>query len=149
MSRDDHTDSHPPTDAGTRTGNRQHDHFKAPENATDELSHVAALELQLLDPAVRSDAARLSELLHPEFIEHGASGRVWTRQEIIDELPREDATTPSTTASDLVAQHLTNDVILVTFTTASTIKRAVRSSIWLQSTDGDWRIRFHQGTPTD
>jgi ribonuclease HI len=112
-----------------------------------EIDRVARLEVELLDPAVRADAKRLDELLHPDFVEHGASGRTWTRQSIIDELPLEDGTTPRTTASDIEAQHLTDDVILVTYRTTSTLNTAVRSSLWLRSATGLWHIRFHQGTP--
>ena len=112
-----------------------------------ELSHVGTLETDLLDPVVRANPARLAVLLHPDFVEHGASGRIWTRREIIDELPLEDNTTPPTTASDLVAQHLTGDAILVTYRTRSTLKTAIRSSLWLKAAGGTWQIRFHQGTP--
>jgi hypothetical protein len=55
---------------------------------------VARREVELLDPAIRADARRLDELLHPNFVEHGVSGRIWTRQEILDELPLEDDNTP-------------------------------------------------------
>ncbi|WP_370626547.1 DUF4440 domain-containing protein [Streptomyces sp. NBRC 110035] len=40
-------------------------------------------ELKLLDPEVRRSPERVGELLHPEFVEIGASGRVWDRDAII------------------------------------------------------------------
>jgi ribonuclease HI len=107
---------------------------------------VARREVELLDPAVRADTRRLDELLHPDFVEHGASGRIWTRQEILDELPLEDDNTPRTTATHIVAQHLTADTMLVTYRTTSTLKTAIRSSLWMKSASGAWHIRFHQGT---
>lgn len=116
------------------------------QDSVTERRQVAQLEVDLLDPMVRADAQRLDELLHPDFVEHGASGRIWTRQAIINELPLEDETSPRTTASDVVAAHLTEDVMLVTCRTASTFKTAVRSSLWLRSAAGVWQIRFHQGT---
>ena len=112
-----------------------------------DIERVVRLELDLLLPAVRADPALLEAVLHADFIEHGSSGRIWTRQAIIDELPLEGATTPRTTALDVDAQHLTEDTILVTYRTTSAIRNAVRSSVWLRLPDGDWQIRFHQGTP--
>ena len=152
----DHIDPRTPThadqldhiDPRTRTHADHIGHiYPRTRTHADELHRVRTLEVQLLDPAVRADPERLAELLHPDFAEHGASGRVWTRQQIIDELPLEDDTTPPTTASDLVGQHLTDDIILVTYRTASTLKNAIRSSLWLKAVSGAWQIRFHQGTP--
>ncbi len=116
-------------------------------DTSTDIAQVLRLEAELLDPAVRSDAARLGAILHADFIEHGASGRVWTRQAIIDELPLEDEATPLTTATDLVGRHIADGTILVTYRTTSTLKTAIRSSLWLRSTAGEWQIRFHQGTP--
>lgn len=138
MSTDDRNDPHTRARARSRARARAR---------SDELDRVGTLETDLLDPVVRADPARLAEVLHPDFVEHGASGRIWTRRNIIDELPREDGTTPPTTASDLVAEHLTDDVILVTYRTTSTLKTAIRSSLWLKAASGTWQIRFHQGTP--
>lgn len=110
---------------------------------------VARLEVELLDPAVRRDPSRLDQLLHPDFIEHGASGRVWTRDAIIAELPLEDDSAARTTSTELETHQVTADSILVTFRTTSTRVHAVRSSLWVRTTEGSWRIRFHQGTPVD
>lgn len=104
------------------------------------------LEVSLLDPAVRASAQRLDAILHRDFTEHGASGRLWTRQAILDELPLEPSSTPRTTASDLRAVRIANDAILVTYLTTSSTKVALRSSVWLLHATGTWQIRFHQGT---
>lgn len=37
---------------------------------------LTTLTQQLLDPAVRTDAARLRELLHPDFVAHAVDGRI-------------------------------------------------------------------------
>lgn len=118
-------------------------------HSDNDLERVLQLEVELLDPAVRADARRLEKMLHPHFVEHGASGRIWTRQAIIDELPLEGADTPRTTATDLVGAWIDANTILVTYRTASTLKCAVRSSIWSCDDAGQWQIRFHQGTLTD
>jgi hypothetical protein len=47
-----------------------------------DLAEVVRRELLLLDPARRSSAPDVAALLHPDFREHGASGRVWDRAAI-------------------------------------------------------------------
>src|SRR4051794_30674438 len=49
-----------------------------------EIDRVIGGELALLDPAVRRDPARVRAVLHPEFTEFGASGRVWNRSSIVE-----------------------------------------------------------------
>lgn len=41
------------------------------------MAEVERLERALLDPSVRADPGRVAALLHPEFVEFGASGTVW------------------------------------------------------------------------
>ena len=45
-----------------------------------DLAEVVRRERQLLDPALRADGEFVAGLLHPEFVEYGASGRVWDRE---------------------------------------------------------------------
>jgi ribonuclease HI len=44
------------------------------------------LRRQLLASGARADCARPERLLDPDFVEIGASGRRWSRQEMIAEL---------------------------------------------------------------
>ena len=53
----------------------------------EAVAEVIARERALLTREVRSSAAALDELLDPEFTETGASGRRWTRAEILAALP--------------------------------------------------------------
>lgn len=77
------------------------------------------------------------------FREIGASGRAWTRDEML-------AMLASATPSELVltgfeVERLGDDVVLATYETAG--GRSVRrASIWVRVA-GCWRLRFHQGTP--
>jgi hypothetical protein len=57
----------------------------------EAVAEVIALERALLTREVRSSAAALDALLDPEFTETGASGRRWTRAEILAELPAGEA----------------------------------------------------------
>ncbi len=53
------------------------------------LSLLTQLERELHGLAARSDARRLGELLHPEFVEFGCSGRRYDFSEIIAQLQQE------------------------------------------------------------
>ncbi|WP_439900787.1 DUF4440 domain-containing protein [Streptomyces somaliensis] len=53
----------------------------------DPVAAAVAGELRLLEPAVRTSREEAARLLDPEFTEVGASGRRWTREEMLAELP--------------------------------------------------------------
>ncbi len=110
---------------------------------TDE-EIVARLERELLEPAVRSDAARVAELLHPEFEEIGRSGRLWGRDAIVQALADEESETVELEV--LGTQVVADGVILLTGRTTDARGGSLRSSLW-QRSGGRWRLRFHQGTP--
>ena len=102
--------------------------------------------MMLLDPKVRGDRHHLTGLLHPEFVEFGASGRILERREIVSELV--DSPDPgSLEVQDLDARWVSSDTVLVTYRTISAERSVLRSSWWLRGRDG-WQIVFHQGTLT-
>jgi hypothetical protein len=121
---------------------------------TREQEDIAAVllqnELALLDPAVRRDRARLRKLLADDFEEFGQSGRKWTLDAIIELLATESFQPPA--LEDFRCRELASGVALVTYSTLrmnpETGNRTVtrRSSVWTRIS-GDWRMRFHQGTP--
>jgi hypothetical protein len=103
-------------------------------------------ELALLDPVVRADSDRVRSYLHADFVEYGASGRVWDRASITS------ATSGSTdliTASDMRVRRLGLDAILLTYRSEVPGRRALRSSIWVRSPSSGWLMLFHQGTACD
>ena len=115
----------------------------------DTCAHVMQLERALLDPAARRDRAQVEALLAEDFQEFGASGRVWSRQAILDLLADEIYSPPE--AEEMRCTPIAAGVILVTYravrndTTGGTRTVTLRSSLWnLES--GGWRLRFHQGT---
>lgn len=112
---------------------------------SSDLDLVLALERELQTPACRSDAARLEELLAPEFTEFGASGQVWSRTEIIAELAGEDEGVIE--VHDLEARAVADDVVLVLWRSRMADRQALRSSLWHREPSG-WRLVHHQGTPT-
>ncbi len=116
------------------------------------LAHLRALEVELHRPAARSDAARLDALLHPDFLEFGRSGRSYAKADIVDQLVASPA--HAAVVSDRFALRLlAPDVALLTYRAAHVAvddaleRHTLRSSIWQREGD-DWRMSFHQGTPT-
>jgi hypothetical protein len=123
-------------------------------SARSEVSRTVAAdllhcELQLLSPTVRRDRQRVSGLLARDFVEFGASGRVWSRDETLAALTGEAFEPPI--LEDFRCRLLAEGVVLVTYRTVrgdtGTGARQVnlRSSIWCRQAKG-WVLRFHQGT---
>lgn len=123
------------------------------ETRVDVSEQLRQLEQTLLKPAVRRNRARMVELLAEDFLEFGSSGRVWTRETIIDLLTKETAFVPP----DIEEFHcalLAPELALVTYRTARFDEKtgerlaSLRSSLWSRTT-GEWKMRFHQGTRTN
>lgn len=109
-------------------------------------------ELALLDPAVRRDRSRLRKLLADDFEEFGQSGRRWTLDQILDLLADESFQPPA--LENFHCRELAHGVALVTYSTVRMSPETgrhtatLRSSLWTKSA-GEWRLRFHQGTPAN
>jgi hypothetical protein len=116
---------------------------------TDEDAVAAAVagELALLDPRVRGDRRRVDALLHPDFHEYGASGRIWDRESVMAMLAGTGPDGPAVVASRVRGVRLAPDVVHLTFDTAADGRRVHRSSLWRRTGRGEWRLYFHQGTP--
>jgi hypothetical protein len=115
----------------------------------EDVQLVIDLELRLLQPLVRASPVDVDKLLHPDFIEFGASGRTWDRAQVITSLTGEQLSGGQApiTASDITGVRLADDVVHVTYVSQRDQRYARRSSIW-RRTDAGWRIYFHQGTLT-
>jgi hypothetical protein len=106
------------------------------------------LEEELWREATRYDDRRMREILAPDFLEFGRSGRVYHREDTLA-VPHHpiEAVLP---LPDFTARLLHPDVAQVTYNSAVTyggvVQRARRSSIWSRAPSG-WVLRFHQGTP--
>lgn len=108
-------------------------------------AEVISRERQLLNPEVRRQPDLVRTLLHPEFVEFGASGHIWNADSIIDVLASQQAS-DEITATDFLALPLASDSILLTFKTESAGRTCLRSSVWIRSEAYMWLLRFHQGT---
>jgi hypothetical protein len=115
------------------------------ESDRAQLTH---LEESLWRAATRFDLAFMEKTLAPDFVEFGRSGRVWSREQILDMAGRTiEATLP---LPSLRIRLLDANTAHVTYDSAvaidGTVELAHRSSIWSRRADG-WVLRFHQGTP--
>ena len=107
------------------------------------LTSARAAEEAMLTPELRRDPKRVRELLHPDFVEVGRSGRRWSRDDIATALADEHPLPVVTDEWETV--ELAPDLALVTYTITGPGQPSRHSSLWMQS-DGRVRLRFHQGT---
>ncbi len=110
-----------------------------------EIAEVVRRELLLLDPTVRASRERALELLHPDFVEFGASGRRWDAESIAASMVQPAVGGERIEARGLSGVRLADDVVLLTFEARSAERVSLRSSVWVR-VDAEWRLRFHQGT---
>jgi hypothetical protein len=113
-------------------------------------------EIQFLEEALHRRSVRHSKLavealLSEEFVEFGASGRVYRRAEVINLLTQEeDDTDIILRTSNYALAPISQNAVLLTYQSHLTYRdgserSALRSSIWKH--DGKkWQILFHQGT---
>lgn len=111
------------------------------------LKNIRLLECSLHGER-RKDREWLELILHPEFWEITRSGVVVSRSETIISLLREE-TLPSIHSSDFRLTDLGFNCVLLHYRTcyADGSRPALRSSCWICSDQGQWRLVFHQGTP--
>ena len=103
---------------------------------------VVSLERSLLSDDVRSDRPAVAALLHPDWCEIGRSGRLWTREQLLEAIGPLD----EPVSLDVVSiSRIDDDTILLVWRALSEARSTLRSSVWVR-VRGDWRQRFHQGT---
>jgi len=112
-----------------------------------DLRAVETLERRLLMPSVRRSSEELNSLLADEFVEIGSSGRIWSKDEIVEEL----LNSPSCEVEidSVHARHIAENAVLITYRSWRVGEEhravALRSSIWRRR-GRSWRLMFHQGT---
>lgn len=118
----------------------------------DVAATLRALEELLLDPVVRRSREKLETLLGDDFVEYGASGAIYNKEQVVSALEREHhEPAVQRMARDFRISELADGVAQVTYNAvrideASIETRSLRSSIW-KFKDGRWQMIFHQGTP--
>ncbi len=118
---------------------------------TDEVGEAIAGELRLMDPGVRASRSLARQLLDPDFVEVGASGRRWTYEEMLAALPELDGAAedgPRYEPSDFTGVLLAPGLVHLTYETTVDGNRARRSSLWRkQGAGAPWQMYYHQATP--
>jgi hypothetical protein len=118
------------------------------------LEYLRTLETELHLPATRQNRSRLEQLLHPDFVELGRSGRRYSRSEILAELSARGGAMEAVHAENFELAELSPGIALLTYWSAhwgpsgELNRRTLRSSLWV-AVEADWRMRFHQGTPVE
>jgi hypothetical protein len=125
--------------AGPQTGAKLSDSDRA---------QLTRLEESMWQAATRFDLAFMEKTLAPDFLEFGRSGRIWSREQILDMAGRTiDAVLP---LPDLRIRLLDADTAQLTYDSEvridGVVEHAHRSSVWSRA-GGGWVMRFHQGTP--
>lgn len=120
------------------------------EELLELLTHA---EVTLHQPRTRRNTSRVQALLHESFFEFGRSGIRYDRGAILDQLASEE-TVGRVLSQDFALTPLGENTALLTYRSARIAdsgeihRHTLRSSIWMRTSDG-WKIRFHQGTPTE
>jgi len=119
----------------------------------DFLELLRDAEVALHEPSTRHAPSKLDALLHERFLEFGRSGISFDRAEILARLAL-DESDRRILSQDFAVTPLGASAALLTYRSASVddsgrvIKHTLRASIWMHTPDG-WKLRFHQGTPTE
>ncbi|MEU9230754.1 nuclear transport factor 2 family protein [Streptomyces massasporeus] len=117
----------------------------------DEVRAAIAGELRLMDPSVRMSRSLARQLLDPDFVEVGASGRRWTYDEMLAALPELDGAVesgPRYEPSKFTGILLAPGLVHLTYETTFDGNRARRSSLWRkQGAATTWQMYYHQATP--
>jgi hypothetical protein len=97
----------------------------------------------LLAPDVRASRERLDALLTDDFAEFGTTGLVYSKAQVLDQLPGQPAFESS--LEQFALRPLAPDVVLAAYRRWAYGEESLRTSIWRR--EGDcWRMAFHQGT---
>lgn len=117
----------------------------------DDIARLTELEESLWRAATRFDRDHLARVYADDFDEFGRSGKHWTREASI--AMGDEAFETVLPLPHFRIRALGPDAALLTYRSETTYPDdgvtlvANRSSVW-QRIDGQWRLRFHQGTPS-
>ena len=113
-----------------------------------DVDELRQLEESLWIAQTRFDQAYMQQILSPEFVEFGRSGKVYGREETLSTAYHDIRCTFP--LKNFTAQRIEANVFLVIYVSEcisdGQVLVANRSSIWIKTPQG-WQLRFHQGTP--
>jgi hypothetical protein len=115
-----------------------------------DCAELYRLEQLLALAGAHPTRGELERYIADDFVEYGASGRIWTKGAVIDAMQ----TWPSMEREvvDFSVRALSGSVALVTYKSIRQAeppgapRTSLRASIWRQN-GTSWELLFHQGTP--
>jgi len=122
------------------------------ENRQRPLDHLKAFEVALHQHDVRTNSEKLRELLHPDFVEIGYSGRTFDFKSTLDRLLSESASSFRLWSQSYEFCEYAPNIVQVIYLSANLGKdgdlsrHSKRTSIWVNAS-GIWQMKFHQATP--
>ncbi len=112
-------------------------------NAAERDKLLLELEHRLARIGKRITAAEAGALLADDFLEFGASGKVWTKSDIVAAMAIWQPI--SATIEEFKVREIAPAHCLVTYRFKTAERSTLRSSLWRNSS-GVWQMIFHQGT---
>ena len=99
-------------------------------------------------PGLGTTRVEAEALAADDFVEIGASGRVYSREyvlRIVDERDRRGEV-ELLTATDVACRRLAPDLFQLTYRLTQGDRETWRSSLWRRGGPTGWQVVFHQGT---
>ena len=115
---------------------------------TNESEKIYLLELLVLDPITRQSVVQLDQLIADTFYEIGASGKIYTKKDLLESLPLEAVNNCSlgqSEVTDFELNRISEDLIRVNYTLKEKTRNTQRTSIW-EMKGAHYQMIFHQGT---
>ena len=116
---------------------------------TEALEALRAREPIFHRPELGTSRAHFEHMTDEAFWEVGASGRVYDRSFVLDELERRHSSPHADqwVVSDFSCRELGGGVFLATYLLRQGARLSRRSTLWRHGSD--WRAIYHQGTLVD
>lgn len=114
-----------------------------------QIDQFTKLEESLWIAETRFDPVYMGNILHTGFVEFGCSGRVYTRETIM-QISVDGEIRAKLPFENLEVIALSADVVQITYISEvkyNELQVCNRSSIWVNVAN-HWQLRFHQGTAT-
>ena len=118
------------------------------ELSTSDIAKLRALEEELWKAETRFNNKYMEKVFSPDLFEFGRSGRIHSREALLSVQGSEiNARLP---LEGLKVRQIEQNVAQVTYNSHveydGIVESARRSSIWVCA-NGEWLLKFHQGTP--
>ena len=111
---------------------------------------IFARESELQQPETRKSIESLDDLISDNFIEFGSSGQIYTKNDVLKNLPASPEI--KFVMTNFRINVLSTEIVQSLFQTEKTnlitgeITKSLRSSLW-RNENSQWKMIFHQGTP--